>query len=161
MRSIAMETRSWLEPAVELRLGKICRRLPQDLVRLAQLTVLTLERLDPLALFCCRTRPKTLVTFGLPHPVAQCLARAADLLGNRVDRRRYRQLVWLRSKRYARPGLGVLRLCQSGRTGDLRPGLKGLGPGSSILIGGDVIAVEVEQIVDPVMGGEEALRLAG
>src|ERR1700758_2644564 len=67
MRSIAMETRSWLEPAVELRLGKICRRLPQDLVRLAQLTVLTLERLDPLALFGCRTRSKTLVTFGLPH----------------------------------------------------------------------------------------------
>jgi IS5 family transposase len=38
-------------------------------------------------LSCCQTRPKTLVTFGLPHPVAQGLARAADLLGNRVDRR--------------------------------------------------------------------------
>src|SRR4029077_17714853 len=36
--------------------------LPQDLVRLAQLTVLSLERLDPLALFGCRTRSKTLVT---------------------------------------------------------------------------------------------------
>ena len=49
----------------------------------------------------------------------------------------------------------------TGHAGDLGPGLKGLGPGSSILIGGDVIAADVEQIVDPVMGGEEALRLAG
>ncbi|MBV8892985.1 MAG: hypothetical protein JO266_13625 [Acidobacteria bacterium] len=56
---------------------------------------------------------------------------------------------------------GSLRLCQSGCAGDLKPGLKGLGPGSSILIGGDVIAAEVEQIVNPVMGGEKALRLAG
>src|ERR1700757_3749208 len=86
-----------------------------------------------------------------------CLAAAAKVR----FKPGYRQLVWLRSKRYARPGLGVLRLCQSGRTGDLRPGLKGLGPGSSILIGGDVIAAEVEQIVDPLMGGEEAVRLAG
>src|ERR1700756_439563 len=95
MARCSLINRSWLEPAVELRLGKICRRLPQDLVRLAQLTVLTLERLDPLALFCCRTRPKTLVTFGLPHPVAQCLARAADLLGNRVDRRPLRGVLAL------------------------------------------------------------------
>jgi hypothetical protein len=32
---------------------------------------------------------------------------------------------------------------------------------SSILTGGDVAAAKVEQIVDPVMGGEEALGLAG
>ena len=73
----------------------------------------------------------------------------------------HRQLVWLWSRRYAQLGLDSLRLCQSGCAGDLRPGLKGLGPGSSILIGGDVIAAEVEQIVNPVMGGEKALRLAG
>src|ERR1700747_3515235 len=65
MARCSLINRSWLEPAVELRLGKICRRLPQDLVRLAQLTVLTLERLDPLALFGCRTRSRTLVTVGL------------------------------------------------------------------------------------------------
>src|SRR6201984_329820 len=64
MARCSLINRSWLEPAVELRLGKICRRLPQDLIRLAQLTVLALERLDTLALFGCRTRPKTLVTFG-------------------------------------------------------------------------------------------------
>src|SRR4051812_36554312 len=52
-------------------------------------------------------------------------------------------------------------LCQSGNAGDLGPGLKGLGPGGSVLGGRAVIAAEVEEIVDPVMGGEEALGLAG
>src|SRR3982750_726737 len=51
-------------------------------------------------------------------------------------------------------------LCPSGHAGDLGPGLKGLGPGGSVLGGGAVIAAEVEEIVDPVMGGEEALGLA-
>ena len=67
----------------------------------------------------------------------------------------------LRSRRYARLGLGAPRLCQTGHAGDLGPGLKGLGPGGSILIGGDVVAAEVEQVVDLVMGGEKALRPAG
>jgi hypothetical protein len=31
----------------------------------------------------------------------------------------------------------------------------------SILVSGKVIAAEMEEIVDPIMGGEEALRLAG
>jgi len=35
-----------------------------------------------------------------------------------------------------------------------------LGPGGSVLGGRAVIAAEVEKIVDPVMGGEEALGLA-
>lgn len=38
--------RSWPEPAVELRLGKIRRRLAQDLVGLAQLPDLALKLLD-------------------------------------------------------------------------------------------------------------------
>jgi hypothetical protein len=84
-----------LEPAVELHLGKIRRRLAQDLVRLAQFAVLALEHLDALALVCYRTTPDALVTLGLPHPVAQCLARAADLLGNRVDRRPLRGVLCL------------------------------------------------------------------
>src|SRR5689334_23871288 len=37
---------------------------------------------------------------------------------------------------------------------------KGLGPGGSVLGGREVIAAEVEEIVDPVMGGEETLGLA-
>ena len=52
------------------------------------------------------------------------------------------------------------RLCPSGNASDLGPGLEGLGPGGSILGGGAVIAAEMKEIVDPVMGGEEALRLA-
>jgi hypothetical protein len=35
---------------VELRLGKICSRLAQDLVRTPQLALLALEQLDPLLL---------------------------------------------------------------------------------------------------------------
>lgn len=33
--------------AVELRLGEICRRLPQDLIRLAQFAHFTCQRLEP------------------------------------------------------------------------------------------------------------------
>jgi hypothetical protein len=33
--------------------------------------------------------------------------------------------------------------------------LKGLGPSGSILVAGNVVAAEVEEIVDPVMDGEE------
>src|SRR5215207_6082030 len=52
------------------------------------------------------------------------------------------------------------RLCPSGHAADLGPGLKGLGPGGSVLGGRAVIAAEVEEVVDPVVGGEEALGLA-
>src|SRR4051812_31171171 len=45
--------------------------------------------------------------------------------------------------------------------GDLGPGLEGLGPGGSVLGGGAVIAAEVEQVIDLVVSGEEALSLAG
>src|SRR5229473_3047148 len=57
--------------------------------------VLALKRLDALALGRRRTGPQALVTLSLPHPVAQCLARAADLLGNRVDRRPLRGVLCL------------------------------------------------------------------
>jgi hypothetical protein len=59
----------------------------------------------------------------------------------------------------AREGWSHKRLCRSSNAGDLGPDLEGLGPGGSILDGGDVVATEVEEIVDPVMGGEEALGL--
>ena len=51
------------------------------------------------------------------------------------------------------------QLCQSGRAGDLGPSLKGLGSGGSILAGGDVVAAEMEEVVDRVVGGEETLCL--
>jgi hypothetical protein len=59
----------------------------------------------------------------------------------------------------AHDGRSHERLCPSGNAGDLGPDLEGLGPGGSILDGGDVVAAEVEQIVDPVMSAEEALGL--
>src|SRR6476646_2489063 len=73
--------------------------------------------------------------------------------------RGHRQLVRLRLRRYARFELGMPRLCQSGHAGDLGPGLKGLGPGGSIQIGGDVVAAEMEEVVDLVVSGEETLCL--
>src|SRR3954449_5029839 len=71
----------------------------------------------------------------------------------------HRQLDWLWS-RQGRRGWPHERLCPSGHAGDRGPGLKGLGPGGPALGGRAVIAAEVEEIVDPVMGGEEALGLA-
>jgi len=51
-------------------------------------------------------------------------------------------------------------LFPSSHAGDLSPGLEGLGSGSSILGGREVIAAEVEQVVDLIVGREEALGLA-
>src|SRR3954453_9432190 len=48
-------------------------------------------------------------------------------------------------------------LCPSGHAADLGPGLEGLGSGGAILTGGEVIAAEVEQFVDLIVRGEEAL----
>jgi hypothetical protein len=52
-------------------------------------------------------------------------------------------------------------LCQSGNPSDLGPGPEGLGPGGSILGGGKVIAAEVKEVVDLIVGGEETLSLPG
>jgi len=72
----------------------------------------------------------------------------------------HRQLVGLRSQwRMMRAACSWLR--RSGDAGDLGPNLKGLGPGGSILGGRHLMTAEVEQVVDPVVGGEETLRLAG
>ena len=43
---------------------------------------------------------------------------------------------------------------------DFRPDVVALDPGSSVLGDSDVIAAEVEQVVDLIVGREEALRLA-
>src|SRR3954468_13093603 len=83
-----------------------------------------------------------------------------DRFVSRLVPRAHRQLDWLWS-RQGRRGRPHERLCPSGHAGDLGPGLEGPGPGGSILAGRGVIAAEVEEIVDPVMGGEEALSLAG
>jgi hypothetical protein len=53
------------------------------------------------------------------------------------------------------------QLRQNGSTGDLGPRLEGLGPGGSISNGGEMIATEVKEAVDLVVGREKALRLPG
>src|SRR4051794_30504452 len=52
-------------------------------------------------------------------------------------------------------------LCPSGHAGDRGPGLKGLGPGGSILAGGAGIAAGGGEGGNLIVGGEEAVRLAG
>src|SRR4051812_18298758 len=52
-------------------------------------------------------------------------------------------------------------LCRGGHAADLSPGLEGSGSGGSVLGGGAVIAAEMEQVADLVVGREEALGLAG
>jgi len=52
-------------------------------------------------------------------------------------------------------------LHRSGDAGDLGQNLEGLGLGGSILGGWNLVAAEVGEVVDPVMGGGEALCLAG
>jgi putative transposase len=86
-------TRSSLEPAVELRLGKIRGRLAQDLVGLAQFTVLTLQRLHPLGHVAWDTRPLAGIDLRLLHPLMQGLRHAADLLGDRHHSRPARRMI--------------------------------------------------------------------
>jgi hypothetical protein len=52
-------------------------------------------------------------------------------------------------------------LCHPGNASDLGPGLQGNGTCGSVLIGWEVIAAEMKEVVDPIMGGEKTLRLAG
>src|SRR5205823_8515456 len=44
---------------------------------------------------------------------------------------------------------------------DFRPDLEFLGPGSSLLGGSEVTAAKVEEVIDLIVGREEALRLTG
>ncbi len=50
-------------------------------------------------------------------------------------------------------------LRSSGDAGDLSPNLKGLGPGGSILEGWNLVTAKVEQVADPIVSGQEPLRL--
>jgi hypothetical protein len=70
----------------------------------------------------------------------------------------HRQLVGLRL-RWRAIWTACPWLRPGGDAGDLGPNLKGLGPGSSILGGWNLVTAEVEEVVDPVMGGQETLRL--
>jgi hypothetical protein len=70
------------------------------------------------------------------------------------------QVVGLKSRwRATRRACSWLR--PDGDASGLGPNLKGLGAGGSILRGGHPVTAEVKEVADPIMGGEEALRLAG
>jgi hypothetical protein len=73
---------------------------------------------------------------------------------------RHCQLVGLRV-RWRAIGTACSWLRQSGDAGDISPNLKGLGPVGSILGSWNLMAAEVEEVADPVVGGQEALCLAG
>ena len=77
---------SRLEAAVELRLGEKRTRQTQDLVCLAQLAHLSLQRFD--ALLFGGGRPWTLagIALLLAYPAAQSFWRAADLGSDGRDR---------------------------------------------------------------------------
>jgi hypothetical protein len=46
-----------------------------------------------------------------------------------------------------------------GSAGDRGPDVEGLGAGGSVLVGGDVIAAEMEEVVDRLVRCQESLRL--
>jgi hypothetical protein len=52
-------------------------------------------------------------------------------------------------------------LRRNGDAGDLGPNLKGLDPGGSTLDGWNLVTAEQEEVVDPVMGGEETSHRTG
>ena len=78
-----------LPSVVEFRLDEIRRRPPQNLVRASQLTILPLQRLQPLPVHGRQGCTLARVAFGLAHPTPWRLSRAADL---RCDRRHCRPL---------------------------------------------------------------------
>jgi len=87
---------------------KISRCLPEDLVGLPELAHLALERLDPRALVSGWTGSLASIALGLSHPVAQRLARAADLSRNRVDRFPLRAMLALMVKNHPHRALANL-----------------------------------------------------
>ena len=58
-------------------------------------------------------------------------------------------------------GMARSRLRRRGVGGDHCPKLEGLGPCISIFDGWNVVAAEVEEVVDPIVSRQEPLRLPG
>lgn len=71
--------RSWLEPAVELRLGKVRGSLAKDFVGLAKLAVFAFLSLEFRRHIRRHTGSLATVALGLLLPLMQHLRRAADL----------------------------------------------------------------------------------
>ena len=79
----------------ELRLGKISRRLAQDFIRLAELSVLTLQRLQTFGDFRPNAVTHAAVDLRLLDPLIERLRRAANLRSNRSHRRPPRGMILL------------------------------------------------------------------
>src|SRR3954454_13931438 len=73
---------------------------------------------------------------------------------------RYRQ-VGAGEDRKAASLIGAAASCGSFGARDLGPDREGLRPDGWVLGGGEVIAVEMEEVVDLIVGGEEPLHLPG
>src|SRR5436190_9370254 len=71
-----------LRSAVELRLGKIRRRFPEDVICAFQLAHLALQLLQSLPLVGRQAAALARIAFGLAHPPPQCLRRASELAGD-------------------------------------------------------------------------------
>ena len=83
-------TRSWAEPTVELRLGKIGPRLAQDLVGLVPIADLALQSLGPLLLLARQATMQPLIPLRLAPPMPNRLRpgsiiKPANLTGERDD----------------------------------------------------------------------------
>src|SRR3954452_300929 len=114
----------------------------------------------------CARKPSPITCFHLPmaasararlvYPDAICQAmRPCSAMC-----RRHRQ-VDAGKDREAASLIGATASCGSFGARDLSPDREGLRPDGSVLGGGEVIAVKMEEVVDLVVGGEEPLRLAG
>ena len=111
---ICDESRSFAKWAVELRLGKICRRLLQNLICLAQFAVLSFEFLDACLLFAAGTRALT----SNPGPPARatlvkCLANS-QALAQSHNMPRYRCCNQAADRGKAEPHVRGIRRCISG-----------------------------------------------
>jgi hypothetical protein len=71
------------------------RRGLQDLIGPAQLAVLALQRLEPLALVAGQPRAEAVIGLGSADPLAQRLCRDADLVRDGGDRRPLRGVLVL------------------------------------------------------------------
>ena len=92
---------------------------------------------------------------------ARCGAAHGERSPDRkIQRNGHRQLVGLRSQ-WRAISTACPWLRRTGDAGDLGPNLEGSGPGGSILGGWNSVVAKQEEVVDPFVGGQEALRLPG
>src|SRR4051812_7057075 len=100
-----------------------------------------------------RKRPGLRPTPAMPHKV-QLTTLRMQLDGSPSGTVKLSSLSRLRATM-------VRRSRCSSNSANVGPHRKRTPPRSSIPVGGDVVAAEIEQIIDLVVGGEAALRLAG